>query len=533
MSVVVLSQVEIWDELGWIIAKGRVPPEQASQALNAALMSRSATVAATDNGSQHIEFPAPPTAVSCSVMADRRPVNGDKGSVTFKFRLVRPGKPCPSQRHDENVIDPNLMGPKATQGQTVTSVSREVSEITGNHRRSADDDSCLSQQQVTAAARLGTTSMTNGPKRPNTAGVTIFDEIDDLLGFSPRGSGGCGSATASSLSVTAATSSGDGSGCFPAALGEGLLGTGAAVDDPLNESWSSAEEGQDFNSVAIGYASKKGSTEISPEAENLDQISETAAGARAENPRRIVESGGVLRANGPIAGSPTLPDTQIGAPDADTPSTVADIGSRQGLAANVSSAETHLDLTFQPPNNRINSPSVNSNDYSSYSDDDDEFEEDDDTDDENEARAPGARSLFSFSSVSSAPSIHDNFDGLDVVGGSEDGEQARVEVVMTAVAVRLRQRLRKAAEKCGSGSSDGGNAIEAGAALLFKRLDEVRLTDPFPRWTEYHSTHCLRRSVSHKIVFHKFICVSNNLCDRRRIDRNRLAPCQAYSAITV
>lgn len=542
MPVVVHPQVEIWDELGWIIAKGTVPPQEAGLALDEALVSLSAaTAAATDNPTENGESPVPPTAVTCPVKADRRPANGDKSSVTFKFRVFRPDKACSHQIQGTKEINTELIGSKATRGRTRNSVSREVSEIPGSDRASLDDGPCLSQQQVTAAARLCTTNMSDGPTRPNTAGVTVFDDIDDLLGFSPRGSGGSGSSLASSLSGTAATSSGDGAGGFSAALGEGLLGAGAAEGDPLDESWSSAEEGQHFDSASVNAnARKSDSMAMSPGPENLDRSSETAASTNAESPTRIVESRGVLRASGPEATSPTPCDNEIGAPVADDQSVVTRIGSGEGLAANVSSPET-LDLPLQPPDSGINSLTGSSNDYSNYSDHDYENEEDDGgSDDDNESRASGAQSLFSFSSVSSSPSLDDDFDGLGGGSGSDDEEtravrqHARVEMAVTATAVRLRRRLRQAAEKCGRGGSGGGNTVKAGVALLFNNLDEVRLIPTlFLDGANDAAVHCQRRKRITPIVCHTFIRVENSVFYRRRMNRNRLPPWKTYDGKSV
>lgn len=468
------SKVEIWDELGWIIAKGKISPEEAGLALDEAVASLSA--AATPNDTA-VENESPLTAVSCPLTADRRSVNGDKGRATFMFRVLTPDKVCPTQRPVGNGTDPSLMGFKATEGETAESVRRDVSEIQGKVRTAPDREPCLSQQHDTAAVTPHTTNLSDDRTRPSNATVAGFDDIDDLLGFSPHDSGGSESVMTSSLSGTASASNGDDAGCFSSALGKDLLGT--VVDNPLDKSWSSAEEGKDFGSEVNLNESKNESTVRSPGSAIVD-VTPAAARAetteQAESPSPTVGSGGVPGSARREESSPTLSDTRTNRASDDAPSVATEIGPDEGLAADVSSPE-NICLPLQPSDDGVVSPAGSSSDYTNYSDE--EYENEEDGGSEDGARASGARSVLSFSSASSESSFHDGFDGDD--GGGSDGhdkirvrQHARVEVAVTAAAVKLRQRLRRAAEKCGSGSGDGSD-VKAGVKLLFNSLDEVGL----------------------------------------------------------
>lgn len=420
-----LSKVEIWDDLGWIIAKGNVSPKEISNALDvelaAARAARETTVLTTEGS---VPPPSPLPTVTCDLKSDRGPVHTGNGCVTFGIRLLRPENASFDSRRGERATDGAASSNTEAGDEATTRLSQTVQSIeNGKAVRSVDS---------TTSVQGGTTDVQHASNTTNSAGDQtgrgnagrVFDEINELLGLTSNGSAsGSGMSTSSPGAASTGSGTGD-SGGFSFVLGDGLLGSvhQTSVDDLVGESWSSVEEGP----LATPGQSRRGSD-----------------GGLVEGSRKPTASPAVSTSEN--EGAP-LDRNRVGG-EVDPPA--ASLTLAENAAGTVVSCNP--------------SDGVDTDDYS-----DDDFDCDGAS---GGAEGPlDVRSLFSCSSASSSASLTLENEERSVTAAEARGapQHEREEMAVGAAARILRRRLRRAAERCG-----GGN-LGAKAALLFNKLDEVR-----------------------------------------------------------
>jgi len=434
-------KVEIWDNLGWIIARGEVTPGEAGTALDAALVSLAA--ADTPAAIPKTDTLPPTVVITCALENARGSSGGDQGRVSFGVRVVRPDETLSDRQHGGESTGTAPRGSKAVTGREEL---RDVPKL---------NDS--------AAGRESTS-----PGKAALAGIsgTAFSDIHELLAFSPRSSGSGSGLAMSSSSSLATTDKSSGSGGIASALGDDFFGNhGSAADDSLDGSWSSAE--------AAGVVCDRPNSESSVLASPPNPAySPATPGTARETTHRA-------RGSAPLTGSAgTTAQSQEGVgPLVDRPAQ-APMGTDKDFDGG------HPATGALPPGRAPSSPcdqaaggvvsSIGSSRTGGgYSDED--FEEGDRREGEGSA-APDAQSIFSFSSTSSTPSMEDGIAGGgdgDGVGKADSAESRQTqrggldEKMVAKAAVRLRQRLRRAAMKCSQHE-------RVGVATLFNRLDEVR-----------------------------------------------------------
>lgn len=412
----------MWDDLGWIIAKGVVTQQEAGAALDSMLLELfPADAAVTEN---NVSRPLQ-RAIKCALKSARgSAAAGDEGHVTFTVRVVRPEE-APSDRQRDKQGDGTVL------------------------------------------------------RRPATAAYTALDGIDDLSGVSPR-IGGSGSSWPSS---SAAASRGSGSGELSSTLGDDLLGDRSkATDSPLDESWSSAEERHEV-SLTEGGNEQSNLAVTSPHT-SVKHAEATATADDETIGKARVQADRDKEADLPTLSKARVDETSgepAGVIEGDDNSSEEAVGeafaSFQRVFAPSSSCRED-DMAKQP----VRSTDVAD---SGYSDDDFDDEDDGDGDGDEDSRSTIAPSLFTFSGASSTCSLEDEFDD-DGSPGRDEARKAhqhkRDEIIASAVAVRLRRRLLRAiVKRCGGGNSGGSEGFRAGAALLFDRLDQVMAES---RWQE-------------------------------------------------
>lgn len=422
------QKVEVWDDLGWVIAKGEVTPREAAAALDSALLSFSAAGAAAAVAKQEQDVPAPlHHLITCTLKSARGTAGPGEGRATFRIRIVRPEEVAPPGRHRSE-------------------------EENGTARRGS-----------AAVARYG-----------------ALDGINDLLGFSPRSSSGSGSSVARSSS---------GSGGLSSALGGGLLGDLAApttaADHPLDESWSSAEQQREAGPAegaekkeSDPAAAVQGELPVSPAGNTAGAagVETEAVGNNAHGPTTYGGGGEAtpLLSGASVVVRPGEPEAAVSGESEATGEGLA--GAHRSSAGCLTSSPVHRDhgaVQFPVPDGSVAD--------AGYSDDD--FDDEDDAGSGEAARASAAtQRLFSFSSASSASGFEndsDEDDGGGGRGGDNEGnpdrdegrrgrQQKRDEMVVSSAAVRLRRRLLRAAATCGD-----GNGGKDAAAALFDRIDQV------------------------------------------------------------
>ena len=396
-------------------------PQEAGAALDGALLS---PPAAGDAAAGNDTSPSRPHKITCALANSRGGTGAAEGRATFRIRVVRPADEIPAD----------------------------------SHRVETEKDAALRVSAVTADCRA-------------------FDGIDDLLGFSPPGSGGD-----SSLA-----SSGGSSGGFSFTLGRDLLGDRTAGSDhPLDESWSSAA---DEHEEAAGAAEGVGDEVAASPQERSTGAAHHAAATTAKV-GGAAETVGKAREPADREAEPAPPalSSTLGVPASIDPAgVVAGDGevSGDGLPdARVVPPEVPSPSSLQPDQDVVQSPLQNGSVADSgYSDDEDFVDEDKDGDgsDEELTRASAAPSLISFSSASSLERDFDegSRDDDDCKGNGDEARIRRLhkrdEMVVASAAARLRRRLLRAAKKCGGGGGGGGGGDpRIGAALLFDMLDEVK-----------------------------------------------------------
>ncbi|CAM9262515.1 unnamed protein product [Ectocarpus sp. 12 AP-2014] len=416
-------EVEIWDDLGWIIAKGNVPPDEIGDALDVAVKAaRAAPVTALSATEGSVPPPPPLPTVTCDLKSDRGPVNTGNGRVTFGMRLLRPENAYFASRHGEHATD-EAVSYNAEAGDDGKARLSQTVQNMENGKVIRRVDTTTPVQGHTAEVQHGSNA-TNSPGKKAVRGDAgrVFDEINDLLGLTSNGSVS-GSGMPASCSGAASTGSGPGgSGDSSFVLGDGLLGSGhhTSVDDLVGESWSSVEEGP----LATSGQTKRES-----------------GGGLVERPRKLTAS-------------PAVSVSDNGGASAD----------RNGVGGGVDPPAASLTLA---PNAGGTADSSNPSDGV---DADDYSEGDFDCDGANGgAEGPiDVRSLFSCSGASSSASLSLEKEEHSLTSTETRGatQHERDEIAVGAAARILRRRLRRAAERCG-----GGN-LGAKAALLFNRLDE-------------------------------------------------------------
>ena len=439
-------KVEIWDDLGWLIANGEVAPEEASTVLDAAL----ASLAAADSSADITEtdaVPPRPKTVTCALRNARSSTGCDQGRVSFGVRIDRSSE--------------TVLGRK--QGEKSTGTTARSSKAVDDHEVQRD---LPKQQEGTAAISqegTGKIVLANNSE-------TAFTGIDELLDFSP-GSSGSGSgrglvmSSTSSLGTTVRSTD---SGGITSALGPHLLGNHAsAVEAPLDDSWSSAEEQK-----VAGLGGDRREMESSVVA--LPPTPEASAAKLAARAEPIGQAEDPTRPEGVL--STPAHRKEEARPLVDPPAGASmgtDKESGEGFSTAGVLSATH---SSSSPGNLANvaaaSPAYSSRNEG-YSDED--FEDEGDGEDREEGAEPDTQSLFSFSSASSASSLGTESNGDDDEdGGKADREESRGtrrymrdEMMVSEAAVLLRQRLRRAAEKYGEDEREG-------VTILFNRLDEVR-----------------------------------------------------------
>lgn len=421
-----LSKVEIWDDLGWIIAKGNVPPDEIGDALDVAVTAARAAPATAVSATEGSVTPSPPLpTVTCHLKSDRGPVNTGNGHVTFGVRLLRPENASFASRHGERATD----GAVSYNAEEDDDAKERLSQTVQN----MEDGKVLRRVDTTTPVQGDTTEAQHASNATNPSvkkGVRgdagrVFDEINDLLGLPSNGSA-IGSGMPTSCSGAASTGSRTGgSGDFSFNLGDGLLGSGhhTSVDDLAGESWSSVEEGPLATS---------------------GQCRRESVGGLVERPRKLTASPAVsISDNG---GAPL---------------------DRNGVGGGVNPPAAPLTLPANEGGTADSSNPSNGVDADDYSDDD--FDCDGAS---GGTEGPlDVRSLFSCSSASSSASLSLEKEEHSLTSAEARGapQHEREEIAVGAAARILRRRLRRAAERCGGGGNLGANA-----ALLFNRLDEVR-----------------------------------------------------------
>lgn len=398
-----LKKVEVWDDLGWIIAKGSVSPADACRTLASTL---------SNDGPQSIFFSSPPSFITCALTSVRGSNNG--GRATFKARVLSHGI-----TNDDR-------------GTGVSHGSASVNETDATRAPPALEAAALSDSSG-CHAPAGAVGDEDAKTLPLSREGGVFDGIDDLL-FSPR--------SGSALSASSPVASGDGSmfsSLDGGRLGSGNLGSMGSRGSAAGCSSGGTDEllTKSLKPARTVVAVKSNSSQPTPGSAAVykPQGNEGQASLRGFDQAAATGSVAVVNA--------TTPGTESG-------------NGHGGVAP-----DTPVVFPNASP-----LPALSSSGSDVYSDgfiDDDEF---DSNREGTETDLPhGANSLFSFSSASS---FDDN--GETTASNTDDEnqkQQRRNELAVTLAATRLRRRLRGAAEKL------GGGHVDAGAPLLFDRLDVV------------------------------------------------------------
>ncbi|CBJ31907.1 hypothetical protein Esi_0291_0012 [Ectocarpus siliculosus] len=416
-------EVEIWDDLGWVIAKGNVTPEEIGDALGVALAAARAAPATAVSGTEGSVPPPPPLpTVTCDLKSDRGPVNTSNGRVTFGIRLLRPETASFASRYGERATDGAASYNAEAGDDTKERLSQTVQNMKNGEVLRRVDTTTPVQGDTAEAQHASNATNSSGTKAVRGDAGRVFDEINDLLGLTSNGSAS-GSGISTSCSAASPTGGGTGSsGDFSFVLGGGLLGSEhhTSVDDLVGESWSSVEEG--------------------PLA--------TSAQSRRES------GGGLVGRARKLTPSPAISISDNGGAPVD----------RNGVGGGVNRPVPPLTLAANEGGTADSSNPSDGVDADDYSDDD--FDCDGAS---GGTEGPlDVRSLFSCSSASSSASLslEKEEHGLTSAEARGAPQHEREEIAVRAAARILRRRLRRAAERCG-----GGNLC-AKAALLFNRLDE-------------------------------------------------------------
>ncbi|CAM9719832.1 unnamed protein product [Ectocarpus fasciculatus] len=409
-------EVEIWDDLGWIIAKGNVSPGEIGDVLDAALAAVRAAPATAVSATEGSVPPPLPTA-TCDLKSDRGPANAGNGRVTFGIRLLRPENASFASRNGERATDGTVSSNAEASDETKARLSPTAQRMeNGKVVRRVDSPTSV-EGGTTEAQHASNITNSAGDKTVRGNAGRVLDEINDLLGLRSNGSA---SGSGTSSSCTASTGSGTGgSGDFSFALGDDLLGSGhhTSVDDLVGESWSSVEEGP----LAVSRHSRRES------GGGLVELSRKLAASPAVS---VSDKGGAPVDGNGVGGGANPPVAPL-IPAAD--------------AGGTADSSNHSD----------------SGDADDYSDDD--FDCDCVS---GGTEGPfDVRSLFNCSSESSSEKEEHGLTASTARGALQHEQE---EIAVGAAARTLRRRLRRAAERCGGVGDDLG----AKAALLFNKLDE-------------------------------------------------------------
>ncbi|CAM9197834.1 unnamed protein product, partial [Ectocarpus sp. 13 AM-2016] len=414
-------EVEIWDDLGWIIAKGNVPPDEIGDALDVAVTAARAAPATAVSATEGSVTPSPPLpTVTCDLKSDRGPVNTGNGRVAFGIRLLRPANAYFASRHGDHASDRAVSYNAEAGDDGKARLSQTVKNMANGEVLRRVDTTTPVQGHTAEAQHASNATNSPGKKAVRGDAGRVFDEINDLLGLTSNGSV---SGSGKSCSGATSTDSGPGgSGDSSFVLGDGLLGSGhhTSVDDLVGESWSSVEEGP----------------------------------LATSGQRRRESDGGLVERPRKLTASPAVSISDTGGAPLD----------RNGVGEGVNPPAAPLTLAANEGGTADSSNPSDGVDTDDYSDDD--FDCDGAS---GGAEGPiDVRSLFSCSGASSSASLSLEKEAPSLTSAEARGapQHERDEIAVGAAARTLRRRLRRAAERCG-----GGN-LSAKAALLFNRLDE-------------------------------------------------------------
>ncbi|CAM9343776.1 unnamed protein product, partial [Scytosiphon promiscuus] len=444
-------EVEIWDDLGWKIAEGKISPNEVGPTLDAGLLSLNRAATSAPDGSATLPTPL---TLTCALKSERSPANGKDGRVTLRIRLLSADGIRPGSRRSENGKSLVLRDSQESHDMSLAVKSAgKPASVRDGETDPQDLETC--RERTSVARRAMTDASPSGNSPPEVKAGRITDDIDDLLGFSPRSSRN-GSLMSSVSSGSSSNGRGGGergssdSDGLSDALG-GVLGPtrATAEDDPMEESWSSVgstvmESGQVVAVVpklsAVPHAKDAHGASAPPGSEGEMQGLSPSTGleeSRASGRGPAGAPAGVLRES---------PDVSASA---------------RGKANEVKGAGPD-ERAFSPAATEVLPVAEGAS-----------------------AVAPEPRSsrrIFSFSSASSISSCSNTY-GLDTCPyeTGPDGEveetrrvqqHAQSEMVIAAAAATLRRRLRRAAAQWCGGSSEAD--IREGIKCLFNRLDEDR-----------------------------------------------------------
>lgn len=483
------TKVEIWDDLGWIIVKGKISPDDVEPALDVELASlhRAAAAAAASTPYDSATLPTPPT-LTCTLKSERSPVNGESGRVTFGIRLSSHERisPRPAGCEGGKSSVPRDSQESCDMSVGTTSLRGPVQE---RDTRTGPKYLGAFQESAVAVGQTATGTSPEGNSSPFNKQGRAIDDIDDLLGFSPhiKGSGSSSSSVGSSASTTGGGGGGGGdfgssdSGEFSGALG-GVLGgsRAAAVDNPLEESWSSAESAGMESARSVILARKPDAPHANGSHEVYAIPEHNGTSGKPVHPAGMEEC--LATGSGPVD-----PPADVPVP-VSTPGTVVQTARVTPIGGAFSPSAEEMLVTAEGTTDVTRVASGSSTAYSTSERNDGEgygdetFDSDDGEVHRGSVETSGLRQVFSFSSASSTSSCFETFSpnpGPRESAG-DDGEveemrrvqrHVRGEMVVSTAAAALRRRLRRAAEQFCGGSS--GADTKEGVKHLFNRLDEV------------------------------------------------------------
>lgn len=492
-SVFACPKVEIWDDLGWIIAKGKVASEDVGQALDAELYSlRRAASSTPYDSAAHTTLPT----LTCALRCERGPSNSSNGRVTLQVRLSPFDRGQSKPGHGATAKNPALQDSKKRDDESASLGNPAAARGKVAHRTGLD---AFRAKGATGMGRPQSSSSPVGEGALQDKAGHVIEEVNDLLALSTR-IHGHGSFASSVGSEGSSAGAGSGSGRDSSgaddlsdALGGVLIRSRATTaDDPMEESWSSVESAGLGSGPSVTLAQKL----AAPHATNAIAASATpTSNGQPENP-----SPAGLEISPAIGGGPTGVAAGVERDAKNPPVAVpravekaegvrADEGAVSTTAAEVLAAAPGAAAVVPAASGSSATYSTSErSDGDGYDDENFDYDDDENGEHQDLAQTPCSQEIFSFSSASTTSSSSGiSGPDADPRQGGGDGEveetgrvlqHERAEVTVAAAAATLRRRLLRAAEQFCGGS--GGADIKKGVTRLFDRLDEVWFVQGMP-----------------------------------------------------
>lgn len=158
-----LWKVEVWDDLGWTIARGKISPDDAVRAIGEALSIRSL---------QQGDPLMPAPLLMCTLEGDHGPSGG--GRAAFAVRVLE----------NEGALGSGVT-PTAATGAAAGEVTMAMNARVGKQAHPTAPNPAVDMAEGASTPTEGRTALTKTPS-PTKQRAVPFDDIDDLL-FSSRG----------------------------------------------------------------------------------------------------------------------------------------------------------------------------------------------------------------------------------------------------------------------------------------------------------------------------------------------------------